>query len=391
MSKGCISKMKKFLLILFSCVLTVMLLASCGDDGSGQGDIPEADAPGESSFSDTDTDAVTTEVPETQPVIAVPEFVNPLTGLGTDTDLSALRPVAIMINNLKGALPQEGISDCDIMYECLVEGGITRLMVVTSDYSSLGSVGSIRSCRHYYLDLASNYDAIYIHAGGSDQGYIELKQRKIDNLDGVNMYVPGMFFRDEKRLETMKYEHTLMTTGEKIAAGIAYKKYRTEASDELKGKEYFSFAEYGSVRELSGDDAQCVLLPYSSFKARFDYNADTNSYYRYQFGDMAHIDGTTGEQISFTNILVLICDVNEVGDKKGHLDIITENKNGKGYYISGGKYEEISWSKPTEDSPTTYFGADGNELVINRGKTFISIFPDYNAENVDFNYTVSAE
>ncbi len=376
--------MKRLLIILLSFIFVLGALASCGDGTDSVLKDTETDT---AAASDIDTGAVTETEPVSTPVVVIPEYTNPLTGLGTTKDLSASRPVAIMINNLRGALPQEGIADCDIMYECLVEGGITRLMAVTADYENLGVIGSIRSCRHYYLDLAKNYDAIYIHAGGSDQGYLEIKERDVDNLDGVNMYVPNMFYRDEVRLQTMKYEHTLMTTGEKIADGIAYKKYRTELSEEFKSSDAFVFAEYGTKRELVGDKASCVLLPYSDYQiARFDYSEDTNSYYRYQFKDVPHIDGTTGEQISYTNILILFCDVRATGDSYGHLDITTENENGEGYYVCGGKCEQISWSKPTEDSPTTYYGADGEELVLNRGRTFISIFPEYNRQNIDFNY-----
>lgn len=381
--------MKRLLIILLSFIFVLGALASCGDGTDSVLKDTETDT---AAASDIDTGAVTETEPVSTPVVVMPEYTNPLTGLGTTKDLSASRPVAIMINNLRGALPQEGIADCDIMYECLVEGGITRLMAVTADYENLGVIGSIRSCRHYYLDLAKNYDAIYIHAGGSDQGYLEIKERDVDNLDGVNMYVPNMFYRDEVRLQTMKYEHTLMTTGEKIADGIAYKKYRTELSQEFKSSDAFVFAEYGTKRELGGDNASCVLLPYSDYQiARFDYSEDTNSYYRYQFKDVPHIDGTTGEQISYTNILILLCDVRATGDSYGHLDITTENENGEGYYVYGGKCEQISWSKPTEDSPTTYYGADGEELELNRGRTFISIFPEYNRQNIDFNYIVPTQ
>lgn len=383
--------MKKFLLVFLTLAVIIFCLASCADADSTSGDT-EADTESEaidtSDYTETESDS--TEM-ETTPVVVLPEYINPLTGLGTTKDFYSSRPVAIMLNNIRAALPQEGIADCDILYECLVEGGITRLMAVTADYENLGVIGSIRSCRHYYLDLVKNYDAIYIHAGGSDQGYLEIKNRGINNLDGVNMYVPNMFYRDKERLKTMSLEHTMMTTGEKIADGIAFKKYRTELSDELKNRDAFNFIEYGTRRDLDGDSALSVLLPYSKYQtARFDYNESTKSYYRFQFTDAPHIDGTTGEQISFTNLLILFCDVKATGDSYGHLDITTENEQGEGYYICGGKYEQISWSKPTQDSPTTYYGSNGEELVMNRGKTFISIFPDYNRENIDFNY-VSAD
>jgi len=371
--------MKRFLAATLAMLMLLGCLVSCGGNTDVVGNDTETET-------DTETTVPETEA-ETEPVVVLPTGINPLTGLGTTKDLSRQRPVAIMINNLWGALPQEGIADCDIMYECLVEGGITRLMAVTADYESLGVIGSIRSCRHYYLDLVKNYDAIYVHAGGSDQGYLEIKQRGINNLDGVNMYVPDMFYRDKDRLQTMKYEHTLMTSGEKIANGIAYKKYRTELSEEFIGKTAFSFTEFGTERTLDGDDASCVLLPYSKYQtARFDYNADTNSYYRYQFEDVPHIDGTTGEQISYTNLFILFCPAKAIGDAAGHLDITTESEKGEGYYVYGGKCEKISWSKPTQDSQIVYYSEDGEELTVNRGKTFVSIFPDYNRQNIDFNF-----
>lgn len=367
-------------LLLVCTLLACVSLASCGKKTTV--DAETDTEPATESVRETETEA-----PETEPVTVIPEFVNPLTGLGADKDRSESRPVAVMVNNLYDALPQEGISKADIMYECLVEGGITRLMCVVSDYEDLGVIGSVRSSRPYYLDLARNHDAIYIHAGGSDDAYIEIRNRKIDNLDGVNMYIPGMFYRDEERLKTMKYEHTLMTTGEKIKEGIAYKKYRTALSDDMKGKTAFRFTDFGNERTLAGEDAKCVVLPYSKYQTvRLDYNKSTNTYFRCQFEDMPHVDGTTDEQIAFTNVFVLICEANPTGDSKGHIDVVTENGHGEGYYIYGGKCEKITWSKPTNDSPITYYGADGEELVVNRGKTFVSIFPDYNEENIELNH-----
>lgn len=374
-------KITAFLLLVCT-LLACVSLTSCGEKTPAGAETDTESTPVTESATETET-----EPPETVPAIVIPEFINPLTGLGADKDRSNERPVAVMVNNLYDALPQEGISKADIMYECLVEGGITRLMCVVSDYESLGVIGSVRSSRPYYLDLTRNHDAIYVHAGGSDDAYIEIKSSKIDNLDGVNMYIPGMFYRDEERLKTMKYEHTLMTTGEKIKEGIAYKKYRTELSDDMRGKTAFRFTDFDEERILTGDDAKSVVLPYSKYQTvRLDYNKSTNTYLRYQFEDMPHVDGTTDEQIAFTNVLLLICEANPTGDSKGHIDVVTESEHGKGYYIYGGKYEEITWSKPTNDSPITYYGTDGEELVVNRGKTFISIFPDYNEGNIEFNH-----
>ena len=87
------------------------------------GTIAKTTAVSESSAEDvteSETEAVTD--PEISP------YRNPLTGeLGYAESAVGKRPVAVMVNNLKGALPQYGIAEADIIYELPVEGGITRL------------------------------------------------------------------------------------------------------------------------------------------------------------------------------------------------------------------------------------------------------------------------
>ena len=72
------------------------------------------------------------EPAQVQPV-ETPEYEgpwNPLTGMPISEEWVDRRPVAIMLNNLKAALPQLGQSKADIIYECLAEGGITRMLGV---------------------------------------------------------------------------------------------------------------------------------------------------------------------------------------------------------------------------------------------------------------------
>ncbi|MBQ1580239.1 MAG: DUF3048 domain-containing protein, partial [Firmicutes bacterium] len=52
-------------------------------------------------------------------------YYNPLTGERTMSDISKLRPYAVMLNNKREALPQLGVSQADIIYEVCAEGGIT--------------------------------------------------------------------------------------------------------------------------------------------------------------------------------------------------------------------------------------------------------------------------
>ena len=126
-----------------------------------------------------------------------------------DNDISQKRPYVVMINNIKVATPQSGISKADIIFETLAEGGLTRLMAVYQDIENIGIVGSVRSARPYFIDIAMGLDAIFVHAGGSDDAYITIKDRDVDNIDGVHGS-GETFFRDQWRQKNMGYEHSLM-------------------------------------------------------------------------------------------------------------------------------------------------------------------------------------
>ena len=84
-------------------------------------------------------------------------MINEFSGEWIDESLSNQRPLCIMINNIVDAMPQSGISQADITYEMLVEGGITRYMCVFKDYSNLEKLGPVRSARHYDGKYAWRY------------------------------------------------------------------------------------------------------------------------------------------------------------------------------------------------------------------------------------------
>ena len=130
-----------------------------------------------------------------------------------------------MINNLKEALPSSSTKQADVIYECMVEGGITRLMAIYSNYENLEKVGSIRSARHYYINIANEYNAIYVHYGQSKPAKERLDKHVIDNINGLT-YDTG-FYRDDSRVAP----HNAYTSGERIVKGIQDFGYSTEYSD----------------------------------------------------------------------------------------------------------------------------------------------------------------
>ena len=124
---------KRIIAFLMICLMLLSVCACKKDDTNTPGTTDSETEPEATETTESDT---TTSV-ETEPVVSGPQFINPLTGLESDVDLSKKRPVSIMVNNIGASLPQSGIYYADILFECLAEGGITRLMMISTEYEKL--------------------------------------------------------------------------------------------------------------------------------------------------------------------------------------------------------------------------------------------------------------
>ena len=106
------------------------------------------------------------------------------------------RPIAVMIDNNINAMPQAGLLEADIIYEIIVEGGESRLMLILQD-KDLDKIGPIRSARHYFLDYALENDAIYVHYGWSPQAQSDIASLGVNNINGIYESSTD-FWRDRK-------------------------------------------------------------------------------------------------------------------------------------------------------------------------------------------------
>ena len=312
---------------------------------------------------------------------AEPEYegpYHPLTGLPTETDYTDIRPLAIMINNAPDAQPQLGVSRADIIYEVPVEGGRTRMLALYQDVSDVGVIGSIRSSRAYYIDIVQNYDAVYIFAGGSPEAYTILSNRNTTRLDGVNGRQTQIFYRDRQRAQTMVFEHTLVSSGELITRWLPTYNFRLEHENGFDNA--LSFTDDGTPAD--GAPALEFTVRFSSGKTTsFSYLAADSLYYAGQFG-RSYKDGNDDTQLAFTNVLILKTAISRIaGDSEGRMRIATIG-SGDGYFVCGGQYVEINWSRADATSQFSYTVKDGSELVFGRGRTYICIVP--NDVNVDF-------
>ena len=295
---------------------------------------------------------------------------NPLTGLPVETDISKNRPYAIMIGNSSDAQPQLGVSGADIIYEVPAEGNITRMMAVFQDVKDAGVIGSIRSSRPYYVDLAQGHDAIYIFAGGSNDAYQTLSSRNITRLDGVNGRLTDIYYRDSSRRRSLGYTHSLVTSGDLITRWLPTYNFRLEHSEDYESP--LQFTDNGAPENgLPALDFSVKFL--GSKTTSFTYDADDGKYYLRQHGSK-YLDGSDGSQLAVTNVLILQTAVSQIrGDTEGRLTVTLTG--GRGYFVCGGQYIDIKWSKDSVSAPLVYTLEDGSELYFGRGNTYVCVVP----------------
>lgn len=351
--------MKKAFCLLFA-VLLIFAAAACGGTAAVT---PSPTAAPTASPSPTPTPSPTPE-PTPTPM----PYTNPLTGAGMEEYISGTRPWAVMINNLDKALPQCGVSQADIVYEVPAEGGITRMMAIFTDISDVEKLGSMRSLRPYYADIGLSYDAIVVHAGGSQASYSELSSYAIDHLDGVlGSYASQTFYRDPDRMK-YGYEHSLFTTGENLIAAAEGQGF--SLTHESGSYDYgLSFSDRAETQ--CTETAEYAKIAFNGYKTTsFTYDADTGLYTAYEYG-ADYVDGNSGDSMTFKNVLVLTTDI-AVLDDVGRLSVRTTG-TGDGYFLCGGSYVPITWARASNTAPFTYYLADGAELRLGVGTSYVGI------------------
>ncbi|MBE6815711.1 MAG: DUF3048 domain-containing protein [Ruminococcaceae bacterium] len=347
------TRLMKTLSLISALTLIVTAFSGCG----GKEEEPTTTEP---------TTVITTE----PPVV----YRNPLTGeAGYNEELIGNRPVMVVVENHSQARPQWGLTSSDIVFEMVAEGGITRMILMYADASRLpDKIGPVRSTRHYFLDLAEGYDAIFTHFGQSTYAKQQLQSHDIDNING---YVDGSYFsRDKSR--NVDSEHTAYTTKEWVTKAIEDKEYRTTLKDGYT--DAFQFNIDGDKVLKDGSCVTATVSFSSGYTYTLDYDKQENVYYSSLNGN-PFMD-SNGTQQNFENIVILYTNISAIaGDTKNRVDF--DLSEGEGRYISNGSYEDISWKKGDSTDMLKLYDSEGEELKLNTGRTYIAICDDSREAN----------
>ena len=329
---------------------------------------------------------------------ALPAYdADPLTG---EAKRSNGRIVGVMVNNIsntsrQNARPQRGLSSADLLIECKVEGGITRFCAVFHDADSIPEIGPLRSGRDQFLQLLMPYQALYYHDGESAActKFISVYNYSGLNIGGKSYFNtpthPHVAHRDSRGRD-VAYEHTEFTSGKEIKQAAGNAGIGLTYANETP---FFHFADYRTAasNDLPGAPAaKTISITHSeSYRTRLSYNSWGRSYKleMYNRSKKAYentVDELTGKQLTFDNVVVCFADIAAYAGDSHDVQSVNYVAGGQTFLFTRGGVQVGRWEKPHPTHPLKLYTETGEEMTLNRGKTYLALVD--NDEWSNFSY-----
>lgn len=317
-----------------------------------------------------------------------------LTGEWKSYDVVTRRNIAVMYPNAYRAggsntsprLQLYGLSKASIIYEAPVEGRITALMGLFEDYDGLERLGPVASSRDYFIYDAMSFDSIYVNWGMARIWVEELiNSNRIDNISaptaGIAKSCEDAFFRDEEIIPEAGKDYTGYLDVAKLQEAIESRGYEQEYRESFQQAFLFAndkLATYDGKKDITQiwpGGAGMNGGGYGNFadmNPHFEYDADKHLYYRYQYGEPMK-DAMNNRRIGVTNVVLKICHGEERTPDEAKYDFLAFGIHGTGecYVFTNGKVIKGTWEKSSDPSADYLYDQDGNEIVLNQGKTWV--------------------
>ncbi len=276
---------------------------------------------------------------------------SPLNGAIIEKRFTDSRPYAVMIENHSDARPQSGLDKASIVYEVLVEGGITRFMAVYLE-NSADEIGPVRSARSYYLDWVLGLGSFYVHAGGSDEALARIITDDVFDLNHDKSH----FWRSNDRYAP----HNLYTSTDNLIDYAKQKKFDLNAD--------YSSGDFKKDNLLADrpENITPITINFSTYtyQVTWQYDKKTNEYSREMAGT-AHIDSKNNNQLKAKSIIVqhIPTSISTYNLAKKNLEIETIGR-GKLLIFQDGETIEGEWKKDTKTDRTVFLDNEGKIIRL---------------------------
>ncbi|GII98802.1 hypothetical protein Slu03_11800 [Sediminihabitans luteus] len=315
---------------MLACVaLGAIALTGCGDDGEAEPAVPDA---------------------------------WPLTGVRSD-DVTVRPALAVKIENSVPARPQTGLDQADVVWEEVVEGGITRFVAVYHSQVP-GEVGPIRSVRPMDPAVVAPLGGPFVFTGGQDPFLADVADAGIQAIvmdDGD----PGFYRTDDRAAPHDVY-----------ADPQDFWDQADADHDDLPPAQ-FAFAESAqeSTAATAGDAAGTLTARFSGVQTTV-WTWASGAYERSD-GDVPAVDAG-GSRLTAANVVVLSVRMVDTGYLDPAGNPVPESElvgTGTGLLLSQGKAVEVAWSKDDVGAVLALTGPDGEPALLAPGSTWVELVP----------------
>ncbi|HYH49930.1 MAG TPA: DUF3048 domain-containing protein [Acidimicrobiia bacterium] len=286
----------------------------------------------------------------------------PLTGLPDASGATKNRPsLAVKIDNAPEARPQSGLDVADVVYEEVVEGGVTRFIAVFHS-AAPATAGPVRSVRPMDPDILAAYHGLFAYSGGIPAFVSLMRKAPVQDVN-VDVATDGYSWDKSRRAP-----HNTFISPEKLWS-------KAKGDNAAPPQPMFEFRPAG---EAFGDaPATHLSMTYSPrASAAYDWDAASATYKRGENGT-PHT-AASGAQIAPHNLVIQFVTTKTLSYKDQSGSNVVESivvGSGDAWILSNGRITKGRWSKSSESAPTKYTDAAGNPVKLTPGRTWVHFAP----------------
>ena len=283
----------------------------------------------------------------------------PLTGLPFgDDDLS--RPsLAAKVDNHPAARPQLALDQADIVFEELVEGGLTRYVAIW--HSDLPpEIGPVRSVRPMDPDIVSPFGGILAYSGGQQRFVEAMLRTPVESAIHGQSNVNDFFYRSPDKVAP----HNVIVRATELVANFA---------DIAPPKQQFVYSSdlSSATAVTSGNEVAGFTARFSSFQApSWEWSPSDRVFLRSQTNGASDV-ALSGQRIGATNVVSIFVDIQVIQDIPTTFLV----GSGSGFVATGGHIVAVTWSKESPEAVIELRDSAGQEVTLAPGRTWVELLP----------------
>jgi hypothetical protein len=277
----------------------------------------------------------------------------------------------VKIDDTERGRPPDGLTRADVVFEEMVEGGLTRLLAVYQSQDP-AMVGPVRSARSTDLFILAELGRPLFAWSGANPTFAAAVEAA-DIIDVGMRAAPDAYRRAPER--PAPYNLYAAPDGLREAAAA-----REDAAASTPPAPLFSYR--AADEPLSGAGVEAA----GGFRTavggglatgiQWSWAPGSGSWVRHQNGT-PHVD-SDGEQIRAANVIVRVTPYRDSGVRDSTGAVVPEAAavgEGDAWLLSGGRAQPGRWHKPSADAPTTYTDSAGTPLRLAPGPTWVEVLP----------------